>query len=171
MNSLIINTFEKPLNEVIMRFLVVFAVITIILSSCEKSPKCWGKTEKNEGEVIADTTLCTNCTILTNENEGYVVNSERDLWYIYYKNFGNQGVCETRDFDFKKYSLLGMTTLATCKYKIKREVTIDDAAQIYYYDIYLKECGSCDEKHYLSNWVMIPKLKTGYKVVFRSSVK
>ncbi len=171
MNSGIINTFEEPLKEVEMRIIIALTAFVALLSSCEKSAKCWGKTEQNEGEIIADTTLCTNCTILTNENEGYVVNSERDLWYIYYKNFGNQGVCETRDFDFNNYSLLGMTTLATCKYKIKREVTIDDDAKVYYYDIFLKECGNCEEQHYLTNWVMIPKLKVGYKVIFRSSTK
>lgn len=154
-----------------MRILVVLVTFVLLLSSCEKCPKCWGKVEKNEGVIIADTTLCSNCTVLTNENEGYVVNSDVDLWNIYYKNFGNNGVCETYDFDFNNYSLLGMTTIAHCKYKISREVTIDDAEQTYYYDITIKECGNCDEKHYLTNWVMIPKLKTGYKVVFRSSVK
>jgi hypothetical protein len=171
MNSGIINTFEEPLKDVYMRIVIVLVTFVLLLSSCEKSPKCWGKVEKNEGEIIADTTLCTNCTILTNENEGFVVNSQTDLWNIYYRNFGNQGTCEVRDFDFRNYSLLGMTTITSCKYKITREVTVDDAAEIYYYDIYIKECGSCDEKHYLPNWVMIPKLKLGYKVVFRSHVK
>lgn len=171
MNDGIINNFEESLNNTIMRIVLVLASFIVLLSSCEKSPKCWGKTEKNEGEIIADTTLCSNCRMLTNENEGYVVNSDIDLWNIYYKNFGNDGVCETNDFDFKKYSLLGMTTLASCKYKVKREVTIDDEAETYFYDITIKECGSCDEKHYLTNWVLIPKIKTGYKVVFRSTVK
>ena len=154
-----------------MRIFIVLVMFIALLSSCEKSPKFWGKTEKNEGEIIADTSLCSNCTILTNENEGYVVNSNTDLWNIYYKNFGNNGTCETYDFDFNNYSLLGMTTIASCKYKVKREVTIDDEAETYYYDITIKECGNCDEKHYLTNWVMIPKLKLGYKVVFRSTVK
>lgn len=149
----------------------LFSAALLTIYSCEKSPKCWGKTTVNEGEIIADTSLCTNCTILTNENEGYVVNSDRDLWNLYYKNFGNNGVCELRTFDFSKYSLLGMTTVASCKYKIKKEVTVNDEEKAYYYDIVLKECGNCDERHYLPNWVLIPKLKDGYKVIFRSSMK
>lgn len=154
-----------------MRILVVLVTFVLLLSSCEKCPKCWGKVEKNEGLIVADTTLTSNCMILTNENEGFVVNSETDLWNIYYRNFGNQGVCQTRDFDFENYSLLGMTTIVNCKYKVKREVTVDDTEQTYYYDIYIKECGKCEEAQYLTNWVMIPKLKFGYKVVFRSSVE
>lgn len=154
-----------------MKALFLLGIITILFSSCEKSPKCWGKTAENEGEIISDTTLCSNCTVLTNENEGTVINSDRDLWYMYYKNFGNQGLCELNDFNFKKYTVLGMTTLASCKYKIRREVSVDDDAETYYYDLHIKECGSCDEKHYLTNWVLIPKIKSGYKVVFRSSVK
>lgn len=171
MNSIIINIFGVRLKEISMRILIVFMSLGLLFASCEKSPKCWGKTEKNEGIIIADTTLCSNCTILTNENEGFVVNTDRDLWNVYYQNFGNQGVCEVRDFNFNQHSLLGMTTLVSCKYKIKREVTVDDDAKTYYYDIYIKECGSCDENHYLTNWVMIPKLKLDYKVVFRSNVK
>lgn len=170
MNNRNIDNFEPTRINFSMKYLFILIIGLTLISSCEKSPKCWGKVEKNEGEIIADTTLCSNCTILTNENEGYVINTDRDLWNIYYKNFGNNGVRELRDFDFTKYSLLGMTTTATCKYKIKREVTVNAEELTYYYDIYIKECGNCEEKHYLTNWVMIPKIKSGYKVIFRSHI-
>lgn len=153
-----------------MRLFLLTFVVMAFTSSCEKSPRCWGKTEINEGEIIADTSLTTNCKILTNINEGYVINSQQDLWNVYYKNFGNNGTCEMKSFDFTKYTLFGMTLTASCKYKIKRNVTVNDDEEAYYYDITLKECGNCDEEHYLTNWVMIPKMKSGYKVIFRSNV-
>ena len=151
-----------------MKFLLSYLIVVLsVLSSCEKAPKCWGKSNVNAGEIIADTTLCANCTFLANENIGFVIKSEADLNRIHATYFRKADECVLNTFNLSKYTLLGVATLTKCNYKIKKKVTIDDNLKTYFYDIEIDECGNCDGTNYRSNWVIIPKIKPGYQVNFR----
>ncbi len=147
--------------------LLIFVVVTV-LSSCEKAPKCWGDRIVNEGEIVADTNLCLNCTFLANENTGFVINSSIDLQRIHRGYYRLGDACQLNSFNLNEYSLLALPTVATCKHKLKKSVTIDDGSKYYLYTIEIEECGDCNETSYQANWVLIPKIKSGYSVKFKT---
>lgn len=152
-----------------MKYILFIITISLtVFASCEKAPKCWGKSNVNAGEIVADTTLCSNCTFLANENVGFVINSEADLIRIkqsYYRLGDN---CKLNSFNLNKYSLLALPTLTTCKYKLKKDLSIDETDKTYIYTIEIEECGNCNETNYRANWIVIPKIKQGYSVLFRT---
>lgn len=149
-------------------FVTFIAIMLMIFLSCEKSPKCWGKSNVNSGEIIGDTTLCSNCTFLANENSGFVINSTNDLNRVYAAYFRLGDGCELNEFNLAKYTLLALPTYTTCKYKLKKSLTIDDSEKTYNYTIEIEECGTCNEKTYRANWIVIPKIKAGYSVIFKT---
>ncbi len=140
----------------------------ILLSSCEKSINCWGKTVKNEGDIIADTSLCSNCIFMANENENFVIVSEAGLQEIFISNYRNEDQCKLNSFNLDKYSLVGKTMLVNCKYKIRRNFTLDTENKTYTYEIVVDECGNCLEKNYITNCVLVPKIKENHKVIFKT---
>jgi hypothetical protein len=150
-----------------MKIIVGFiAVVAMAFISCEKATNCWGKTVVNEGEIMADTTICNNCNFIANEEKGVVINTTLDMQRVFQKYYQYKVGCELNTFNLDKYSLLAMPVFTTCKYKIHKNVTIDDSEKKYIYEITVDECGSCEESNYHANWVMIPKLKSGYSVTF-----
>lgn len=152
-----------------MRILLLFLVASVLfLSSCEKSVNCWGKTVKNDGEIIADTSLCSNCIFMANEDENFVIVTEAALQEIFISNFRNEDQCKLNSFNLDKYSLVGKTMLVNCKYKIRRNFTLDAANKTYTYEIVVDECGNCLEKNYITNWVLVPKIKEDHKVIFKT---
>ncbi len=148
-------------------FGILISVATVLIS-CEKAPKCWGKIIVNSEEIVSDTTLCSNCTFLGNENSGYVINSSNDLNRFYSSYFRAGDGCVLNEFNLAKYSLLALPTYTTCKYKLKKSLTIDDIDKTYNYTIEIEECGTCNEKTYRANWIVIPKIKAGYSVLFNT---
>lgn len=152
-----------------MKFLIgVLAITLTVFASCEKAPKCWGKKTVNTGEIIGDTTLCSNCTFLANENTGFVINSKIDLNRIRSSYYRLADECKLNAFNLDKYSLLALPTVTTCKYKLLKNLSIDHASKNYIYTIEIEECGSCDETNYSANWILIPKIKQGYAVLFKT---
>lgn len=152
-----------------MKFLIaILTILVTVFSSCEKAPKCWGKNNINTGEIIGDTTLCANCNFIANENKGYVINSTNDLNEIFASHYGITAGCELNEFNLDKYSLLALPTITTCKYKMIKTLTIDDANKRYVYAIEIDECGTCHETNYKANWIVIPKIKKGYSVLFKT---
>lgn len=152
-----------------MRFIFLFITFAILfLMGCEKSVSCWGKTVKNDGAIIGDTSLCSNCIFMANENENFVIVTELGLKQVFQSNFRNEDNCKLNTFNLEKYSLIGKTMLVNCKYKIRRNFTLDSANKTYTYEIVVDECGNCLEQNYITNWVLVPKIKENHKVVFKT---
>ncbi len=137
-----------------------------LITSCNKSPKCWGKKEKSEGIIEADINPCLNCNILVNENSSFVINSENEYLKLASFAHNNQTACEFMPINFNIYTLLGKTIWSNCKSKIKRHVSNDIENKKYIFTIELKECGNCAEQNIINNWILVPKIPVGYSVDF-----
>jgi len=152
-----------------MKAIRIVVLVIIIISSfvgCHKAPKCWGKKMINSGLIESDTVVCSNCTMVAEEEKQFVINNQAAMNKLIYYNYGNNPSCHLNAIDFTKYTLLGVNTIATCKYKIEKDVTLNAETKTYIYLIKITECGNCSEQAYLQNWVLIPKVKSGHNVEF-----
>ena len=148
--------------------IILFTILFIsAIFSCNKSPKCWGKKESTEGLIESDFNPCLNCNILVNPDESYVINSDAEYQELSLLAHSNQTVCQFENINFNNYTLLGKSVWASCKYKIKRNVTEDKDNNKYIYTIELKECGNCSDLTKIDNWVLVPKIPIGYSVEFQ----
>jgi hypothetical protein len=154
---------RRYLGYVILAFCVFLFVSTV---GCHKAPKCWGKTISNAGLIAFDTTVCDNCTMIADQEEQFVITNQSAYNKLMYYLYGNNGVCALNAIDFSRYSLLGINTFLTCKYKVERNVFLNESEKKYIYSIEINECGNCSEQSYVQHWVLIPKIKTGYDVDF-----
>jgi len=147
-------------------FISLFVLLIVGISSCHKAPKCWGKEYTNTGIIVSDTVVCNNCTMIAEDDKHFVINNQSAMNRLIYYNYGHQTNCEFNTIDFSKYTLFGVNTYTTCNFKIVKDVSVDDATKKYTYLIEINECGNCSEQTYQQNWVLIPKIKTGYSVDF-----
>ncbi len=143
---------------------IIFSIV--FLSSCSKSPLCWGD-DKNKGlilsEVIINQPSCHDQDKIT-ENK-HIINSEED----YYNLFADIMYCDTSELpqvDFMKYTLLGQYASGGCEVKFIREVIDNPESDEYLYSIIVRDCGSCQKLRYDMNWVLVPKLPENYTVRF-----
>ncbi len=67
--------------------------------------------------------------------------------------------------DFSKYSMVGLRTL-TGPVKYHRNFYVNDALQQYRYVVYLESTGDTKELEQSQNWLLVPRLKQGYIVIF-----
>ncbi len=143
----------------------IFIIIFLFLG-CNKSPKCWGKKESSDGIIEAEFNPCLNCNVLINPDSSYIINSDLEYQELSLLANSNQTICQFENINFNNYSLLGKSVWASCKYKLNRNVTEDKANNKYIYTIELKECGSCSDLTKIDNWVLVPKIPTGYSIDF-----
>ena len=165
---------EIPYICVYMRVSLSISVLLVtsvlmVFTSCSRIGKCGGDADINEGLIVSDTTLCTNCASFANEEQGFVINSESDLQNVRNYLYGNAVYCEFRPFNLAKYTLFGMHTHTSCESTIRRVVEENNEDSTYTYTIFIRECGDCLEKNYQPNWVLVPKIKMGYTVNFEIS--
>jgi hypothetical protein len=104
--------------------------------------------------------------MIAEDENHFVINNQSEMNRLIYYNYGYQTNCNFNTIDFSKYTLLGVNAYTTCNFKIVKDVSIDEMAKKYTYLIEINECGNCSEQTYHQNWVLIPKIKTGYIVDF-----
>ncbi len=104
--------------------------------------------------------------MIADENQQFVITNQSAYNNLIYYSYGNQGVCSLNPIDFSRYTLLGMNTFLSCKYKVVRHVSLNETDKKYVYTIEVNECGNCSEQSFVQHWVLIPKIKSGYQVEF-----
>ena len=106
-------------------------------------------------------TISINCYILS-DNE-YVINNESEYYLIIDTNN-----CQPTYIDFSQYTLIGKyANGGGCSVEFKRNFYINNEDKIYLYEIKVKEKGWC-KKHYENmNWIIVPKIQSGYTVIFK----
>jgi hypothetical protein len=143
-----------------------------IISSCSKSPACWGD-DVNKGIIkdyynIHDFPMCVE--VYVNENEDLIIKSSLELSNITDSNCYNlpeAGYSSTPpDIDFNEYSLLGFWATGQCETKFIREVLKNETDKKYTYKIKVKDCGTCKSERYDANLVLVPKIPDGFIVDF-----
>lgn len=137
-----------------MKVLAVFFLFLLVMTSCSKSPKCWGK-DKNEGDISE--LIKITCPPMNG-----------DRWFInnqstYQQTFDT--ICALPAIDFNNYTLLGLETTGGCETKYIREVEREDNGNTHY-KIIVKSCGTCKKLSISYNWVTIPKIPDNASVTF-----
>lgn len=85
--------------------------------------------------------------------------------------FSNGILCENESFpviDFSEYALLGLwADGGGCSINYYRTVGDIQDEHKYIYTVTVQECGFCEMYGFSYNWVLVPKLPTGYTVDFQ----
>ena len=146
--------------------LTFLSLILLLLTNCHKSPNCWGDKENNYGIIDRSFKPCNNCNILANPDSSFVINSLNEYLQLSSLAHSNLAICEFNEINFNNYTLLGKTIFTTCKFKINRNVEINISKNKYIYTIELFQCGNCIEENKIDNWILVPKIPSGYDVDF-----
>lgn len=129
--------------------------------------------------ISADKWSCYEPAIVYNPNSSrtnIVINSDSSFhayfdFKSYYDSTRMSGNFPCRNYqpepiDFTKYTLLGNYAAGGCKVAFTRTVEQDDESKRYVYTIKVREAGACKSLEYSMNWVLVPKLPSGYRVEF-----
>lgn len=134
--------------------LIAFTMLAISISSCSKSPKCWGK-DKNEGDISE--LIKITCPPMNGDR--WVINNQS----TYQQTFDS--ACALPAIDFNNYTLLGLEATGGCETRYIREVEREDDGTTHY-QVTVKSCGTCKKLSISYNWVTIPKIPDNALVTF-----
>jgi len=137
-----------------MKTLVAIFALVILITSCGKSPKCWGK-DKNEGDISESVKI--TCPPMIGDR--WVINNQN----TYQQTFDSG--CALPTIDFNNYTLLGLEATGGCEAKYIREVEREDDGTTHY-KVTVKSCGTCKKLSVSYNWVTIPKIPDNATVTF-----
>lgn len=143
---------------------LIFLKITIFsfilfFSSCEKD-------DIFEGIIVKEFDTGRCFPPFGDEPDEYIITNDS-----LYQNLLTLGtvVCDNYtlpEIDFATYTLLGKYTVSDGEVKYyKREVIKNEGSLKYTYKIYMK-CKNNNKAEVSMNWVLVPKLPTGYSVEF-----
>lgn len=135
--------------------IIFFAGLLTLLTTCSKSPECWGN-DKNKG--IINNSVDIRCE--PSGGEQFIVTNDS----IYRLTFSTS--CTLPTIDFNSKTLLGLYADGGCELKFIREVSQLDSENKYHYKVIVKSCGACQSLGYSYNWVTVPKLPSGWTVTF-----
>ena len=108
---------------------------------------------------------CVDATCL---NEGCIINSLEE--YNRLVEISDSPACEQfslPEIDFSQYALLGKSVKATgCEQEFIKQVERADGTRRILYKIDIKEKGFCKLLARNNNWILIPKIPSGYELEF-----
>lgn len=140
---------------------------------------------------------CKKCTVAdANEDTGQIITGQNEKTVIIYPkvgyltqvlngNYHVTGASEYADdfevsfdggitktaVDWNTYDILGNPMTVSCKASFIREVTFNWGVNTVYYNVIANTCESCDPERYVENWVLIPKVPSGFSVYYDTEVK
>lgn len=68
--------------------------------------------------------------------------------------------------NWNQYHVLTNPVWVSCEAKFDREVLFNATNQTVTYKLNVTNCGSCDEKYYAENYVLIPAVPSSYTVLY-----
>jgi hypothetical protein len=129
-------------------------IFMVLISACKK-------TTVDPGIIIKSIDL-GSCSLNLATQE-YVIDSDSAYKLLINTNCTNSNLPA---IDFNSYTLLGKYAVGKCKVEFKRQVLIYDLTKEYLYTVFVFEKGVCKKQAVSMNWVLIPKIKSGYSVNF-----
>lgn len=137
---------------------------TIFLSGCNK--KCELPDNVNSGEILSSVVVYPQGGYITEtmQSDEYHITASSN-YADKFKISTDQGVTKS-DVDYSEYSLLCYPVYTSCYASFDRSVEIDDLNGVVVYKIRIQECGRCDERRYIENFVAIRAIPDTYTVLF-----
>lgn len=147
-------------------FLLVIAGLALSLGGCNK--KCRNLSSDVSGAIVKAYDF-GECLVYAYVDSNRVISS--DTAFSSYKKKYLKG-CDTgklEAIDFSQHMLVGYKTrVFACNVGFHRQLLIDDAAKTYTYLIKKELCRGCNTELVSPNWVVMPLLKPGYKLLFKT---
>ena len=147
------------------KILYATAIIAIIsLSSCKK--KCDLGESIDHGAIMQEVVVYPLSGYMTEflQPNQYLVTASSEIADRFEMSL-DKGYTRT-DFDFGTYSLLAFPMSTNCFAVFDRNVEIDHLNRVIVYTIDVKDCGKCDDKRYIENWIAIPAVDSTYTVLY-----
>lgn len=152
--------------------LLLFLLLSVALNSCKKPCILKDHSSEISGIIISEFDF-DECFSLyeeySNDYPGILVNDDSTYQALPLRSHAYREGCLNKprpNIDFTKYTLLGLFTQGGCDVYYRRKVEKDDVNKRYIYSVKIKECGVCKKLMINNNWVLVPKLPTGYTVQY-----
>ena len=78
----------------------------------------------------------------------------------------NDGGFTYQEIDFEQYDLMVFPGQSSCLASFYRDVSLDEENQKVIYRLRVEDCGDCDQRVTLQNWVLIQKVPANYTAEF-----
>lgn len=150
-------------------YLLFIGLIILTLSSgCKK--KCDFGQDILSGEIKLDITAYPGSGYLTANTPGNYLITAGHQYADRFKISRDYGVTK-EDVNYSEFSILSFPLSVSCYATFDRNVVIDDINGIIRYTINVKECGKCDEKRYVENYVVIRSVPSTYQVIYVPNIE
>ena len=144
----------------------IATLVVMGLSSCKKCVVA--DSDSSTGIIITEAIIYPKIGYMTQEPGGYYFNGtgiHGDDFEVSFDGGATKG-----PVDWNSYAVLGNPQMVNCKASFVRDVTLDDLNNAILYNVTATTCESCSPERYVENYVLIPKVPSGYSVFFDSDV-
>ncbi len=159
------------MKKLIVPAFLILASIVVLLNGCEKDEDpCVNPYDTVSGVVVSDYQFGECVSTLGMLSQNYIIENKDafEALPILPSDNGNCNQQNISTIDFDRYALLGLYADGACDVIFDRNVEQDTQNKKYIYTVSRTLCNSCERHEYSMNWVLVPKLPTGYTVEFRT---
>lgn len=135
---------------------------TVLMMGFTSCKKCTvAEEDTNTGVIIQEVIIYPKIGYLANVTGNHVTGAS--LYANEFEVSWDGG--ETKvPVDWNSYDILANPMNVNCKASFVRDVTYNNAANLVLYDVIATTCASCENQRYVENFVLIPKVASGYSV-------
>lgn len=140
---------------------------TFLLGSCKK---CTVADESSDtGLIIPDVVLYPGQGYITGELNGYYLIDGNSIYADDFQVSYDGGVTK-EPIDWTIYDVLANPMTIDCKASFVREVNFDYVLNQAFYKVTATTCESCENPRFVENYVLVPKIPTGFTVYFDTEI-
>ncbi|OFZ44164.1 MAG: hypothetical protein A3D92_07350 [Bacteroidetes bacterium RIFCSPHIGHO2_02_FULL_44_7] len=139
-----------------------------MLGSCKK---CTVADESSDtGLIIPDVVIYPGAGYMTGEMNGYYLVDGNSPFADKFQVSFDGGITK-EDVDWSIYDILANPMTVDCKASFIREVNFDYVLDQVFYNVIATTCESCENPRFVENYVLIPKVPTGFTVYFDTEIR
>ena len=135
------------------------AVLMLGFTSCKKCTVA--EEDTNQGVIIQDVIIYPKVGYLANVTGAHVTGAS--LYADEFEVSWDGGLTKV-PVDWSTYDIVSNPMTVNCKASFVRNVEYNNAANLVLYDVVATTCVSCENQRYIENFVLIPKVASGYSV-------
>lgn len=155
---------KRPTSIILSSLLAIAFVFG--LSSCKK---CKVDEDTNSGVVINDVIIYPSAGYMYETlNGNYHITGSSEVADKFEVSF--DGGYTRVAVDWSQYDILCNPMTVNCKASFVRDVTYDNVLSYVFYTVTATTCESCDNPRTVENYVLIPKVPSGYQVFFDTEI-
>lgn len=147
--------------------LALMAIFSLGLSSCKKCEVA--ESDANTGIIVSEVNgksvviYCTTGELTTNHITGS--NPFADKFEVSFDGGETRG-----PVSWGSYDILRNPMTIKCKASFVRDVTVNSTLGYVFYNVDATTCASCENDRIVDNFVLVPKINSGYTVFFDQTI-